>query len=1322
MKNFWRKINYLLITVLIINAVVNPVLGIGILRNINHNNLQNLELDFSGLSYFSSDQVINEKYDSIFPFNTQNALFDDLLIKELNFIESSQQHDTALIKIIILFKDGISKSERIKLIDSVFDEFEIINNYNIIPGVYMKCDPKELVAKKGLLEVNSALKKVYKSRFYSSPSFQEQFPETSALNKDYYPNWWIPAVGADNLDYDGSGVRVAVIDTGIYDHPDLNVVLHENFINGESPVDTFDYVGHGTHVAGIIGSDGGGSSGVYRGVAPGVSLISAKAGDLSGLEEGDIIDAIEWSVDTANADIISMSFGDNYPIASDPMILALAEATENGVICVSSAGNSGPDYFSGGSPASGIDVISVGASDRNNHLAYFSSWGPSLSYLNYPDIVAPGVNIISTEAPESVISDEYRFLGDYFDFSGDADYLPLSGTSMSCPVVAGALAILKQAYPSISPETARIALLEGAHDLSDVEDVGFLESGFGLINISASLDYLNYVNATYSNVNDVLKIAPDELPVQPYDLLNFPGDRQLFNLTVISGKNNSYDINYPSVVDGISLSIDKPQLTFSDAGVNFVALDIEIESDAVPGIKTFELNLTSGVRLYDKINVSIDVRLPEHRVLMDSYHGLNDWLPELSFYQMDFYDWMRELSDLNISIDYLAELWTPNYDKDFNNSILTEERLAQYDLLVLQNPILPYSPLETHNLKSYFDNGGNILFLGTRYQDLCVDNINELFSTINLGIQINEENVADENWVGIGATVSTQSVTEFNNSQIFQDVNKFIWKYGSTLSASGNAEAIASVDGKTVAIANDGRLSGRGRFVAFGDLHWAAEFYESQTYYQDHYILTKNLMSYFLEKDDVSIDIFLNSERTPTSQVNISIYVKDQIGETPVSSATLNSYLNVSVENDAYFETVNMVSTSDGIAINNTFSLPSPSNKPYVIKVNLTIGSKTYNKTSKILYYDNSEVPTIFSLLVTTDIERNGVDTLDIDATLDGINFNATVYLSIYTSTYYTEKGTINKTFTLSNSLPNLFDYSISYIPTSTDPPGYATFYILPYNPSSNYYNPNSPRLISIITNHPPEFIEDTSTISIDNVKLISLDETHTEDSLLVNLVGQGSQLEFIINLTDSVSYEDQDSSKMRVSVNLFIASISEDNTIVPINSKNYVLSELEYKPGSNTHYGTFEIPFTMEFSSITGTKKLSTTSQYDNDAQDGYLAILMITAFDSEGESEDFLTVLLIQPSNIELILVLIIIGVVVVVGIIVGVLFLVNSVRKKKKSRISAPFEGYYHQDYEDVPSQEIYDFTQKSVYHCPYCGFQLTTPRNFCPSCGKSLKLQE
>ena len=67
-------------------------------------------------------------------------------------------------------------------------------------------------------------------------------------------------------------------------------------------------------------------------------------------------------------------------------------------------GNSGPDYFTGSTPAAGIDVITVGATDKNNELASFSSWGPSFTNLAYPDVVAPGVNIISAEAKYSYMS------------------------------------------------------------------------------------------------------------------------------------------------------------------------------------------------------------------------------------------------------------------------------------------------------------------------------------------------------------------------------------------------------------------------------------------------------------------------------------------------------------------------------------------------------------------------------------------------------------------------------------------------------------------------------------------------------------------------------------------------------------------------------------------------------------------------------------------------------------------------------------------------------------------------------------------------------
>ena len=180
------------------------------------------------------------------------------------------------------------------------------------------------------------------------------------------------------------------------------------------------------------------------------------------------------------------------------------------------------------------------------------------------------------------------------------------------------------------------------------------------------------------------------------------------------------------------------------------------------------------------------------------------------------------------------------------------------------------------------------------------------------------------------------------------------------------------------------------------------------------------------------------------------------------------------------------------------------------------------------------------------------------------------------------------------------------------------------------------------------------------------------------------------------------------------------NNTIVPIYPSTYIYSDLVYVPSSNTHNGRFTIPYTMSFPSITGTKQLSTASQYNSFSQDGYLAILMITAFDSEGESEDFIIALLIQPSlQLDLFLILVIIGVVVVIGIIVGILLYLRS---KKKSRISTSPGGYYDQYYRDESIQEPYEYAQGSLYYCPYCGYQLTAQRNFCPSCGKSLKFQE
>ncbi len=679
---------------------------------------------------------------------------------------------------------------------------------------------------------------------------------------------------------------------------------------------------------------------------------------------------------------------------------------------------------------------------------------------------------------------------------------------------------------------------------------------------------------------------------------------------------------------------------------------------------------------------------------------------------------MKDISDLNISIDYLAEFWTPNYERSTSNSILTEELLARYDLIILQTPFLPFNPLEFKNLKDYFNKGGNILFLGTRYQDICVNNINDLFSFMNLGIEINKENIADETWLGIGATVSSQPIAGLNHSLIFQNVSKFIWNYGNTFSVSGSTDSIAASDGKTVAAAYDNRASGGGRFVAFGDLHWTTRLYESSSYIQEHGILTKNLMKYFFEPENVTVNIFLPSESTPVSQINITIHIKDQNREAPIDSTYLNAYLNVSVENGGYFEMIDMISSTDGISGNNTYSLPFTSDEPYKIIANITFEGKTYSKILKILHYDSIQMPQISSIINTDNIERDGFDSLDIDATLDNTSLNVVSYMSILPFSYYNEEGTSNKTFTLFNSLPNLFEYSYSFSPTPIDPSGFATFYILPHNPGYNYYNPHSPRLTANIINNPPEFVEDTSSITI-NSQVIYFEDTHTDDSVNVYTASQGNRIDFEINLTDSVSYEDQDSSEMRVSINIFVVSISEDNSIVPITPNTYVYSNITYTSASKTHNGRITVPYTMSYSTMTGTKQISTASQLDSITQDGYIAVLMITAFDSEGESETFIIALMIQPSlSFDIFIVLIIIGVVVASGIIVLVLL----IRKKRKSRFSKGPEAYYEQVYGDESAEEFDDSTKKYLHYCPYCGYKLVTLRNFCPSCGKPLKFQE
>ncbi|MFI6101569.1 S8 family peptidase [Lentzea sp. NPDC051213] len=221
----------------------------------------------------------------------------------------------------------------------------------------------------------------------------------------------------------GKGVKVAVLDTGVDEkHPDLQgrQVAEKNFTT--SP-DNTDEVGHGTHVASTIASKGE----TYRGVAPDADILDGKVCQPGGCTESAILGGMQWAAEQG-AHVINMSLGGGDTPDIDPIEEAVNRISrDTGALFVIAAGNSGrPETI--GSPGSAESALTVGAVDRNDGIAPFSSRGPAADGAVKPDVTAPGVDIVAAEA-------------------GTQGHVAMSGTSMATPHVAGVVALLKQQHP-----------------------------------------------------------------------------------------------------------------------------------------------------------------------------------------------------------------------------------------------------------------------------------------------------------------------------------------------------------------------------------------------------------------------------------------------------------------------------------------------------------------------------------------------------------------------------------------------------------------------------------------------------------------------------------------------------------------------------------------------------------------------------------------------------------------------------------------------------------------------------------------------------------
>lgn len=282
--------------------------------------------------------------------------------------------------------------------------------------------------------------------------------------------------------YEGEGITVAVIDTGVAPHKDL--IKPENRIIGFKDLINkrdipYDDNGHGTHVAGIIAGNGYSSRGKYVGIAPKANILSIKAMDENGGgSTSGIVEAIAYVVatkDKYNTRVLNLSIGT--PATNncnrDPLCRAVEKAIEAGLIVVVSAGNSGPNKQTILSPGINPRAITVGAVDdkrtidiSDDTIAEFSSRGPTADGLIKPDLVAPGVSINSLSN------------------ANIESYSPLSGTSMATPMVAGSVALLLNKYRNITPSEVKQKLLNSCIDLKNSKDT----QGAGLLNLKLLFD------------------------------------------------------------------------------------------------------------------------------------------------------------------------------------------------------------------------------------------------------------------------------------------------------------------------------------------------------------------------------------------------------------------------------------------------------------------------------------------------------------------------------------------------------------------------------------------------------------------------------------------------------------------------------------------------------------------------------------------------------------------------------------------------------------------------------------------------------------------
>jgi hypothetical protein len=354
----------------------------------------------------------------------------------------------------------------------------------------------------------------------------------------------------------GKGVVIGIIDTGIDStHQDLShgkVIGGYDFVNSDN--NPMDDHGHGTHCAGIAAANGPG----LKGVAPDAKLMAIKVlNEWGSGYDSWIIAGIEYAVDPDGnpltddgVDIISMSLGAPNGDPGDPMSTAVNNAYRKGVLCVIAAGNNGSLYNTIGTPGCAHEALTVGASDKNDNIAYFSSRGPSLnSFEIKPNVLAPGYDIHSS-IPNN-------------------GYANWNGTSMATPHVSGAAALVKEIHPNWNAQKLRSSIVHSAMDVKQNYDVW--TQGNGRMDILKAARVSSALSTNSLNFG----MIPDSV--------SFFERKDIFYVYNLSDKTLNYSLSIPdSFPKEIKLSLSTNHFTLGVADSQLVILSLSADNTTLP--------------------------------------------------------------------------------------------------------------------------------------------------------------------------------------------------------------------------------------------------------------------------------------------------------------------------------------------------------------------------------------------------------------------------------------------------------------------------------------------------------------------------------------------------------------------------------------------------------------------------------------------------------------------------------------------------------------------------------------------------------------------